>query len=117
MNEEDFISRELEEVKIGERIFKIKPLTGKEGDEILDKNLTVDEDGKMKVSLAVRNEEWFKKCVIDAPYEKNGIPFKDLKPDERVEILQKLKPAIRTKLIKELSRLNEGTLEEKKSLN
>jgi hypothetical protein len=117
MNENDFVTGELEEIKIGERVFKIKPLTGKEGDEILDKNLIVDEDGKMSASLVVRNEEWFRRCVVDAPYEKDGKPFKDLKSEERVEIIQKLKPVIRTRLIKELSKVNDGTVEEKKSLN
>jgi len=117
MNEEDFISGELEEIKIGERTFKIKPLTGKEYDEVIDKNLTIEEGGKMTISLAMRNEEWLKRCVVDAPYEKDGKPFKQLSPEERVELLQKLKPSIRNKLIKELARINEGKEEEKKTLN
>lgn len=116
MNEEDFITSDLEEFKIGERIFKLKYLKGKQSDEVLDQSLTI-EGKNINISVSQRNELWIKQCIIEAPYELNGIPFKDLKPEERLGIIQKLKPIIRGPLMKKIQEMNEGTEEEKKSLN
>lgn len=114
MNTEDFMSVDPIEKEICGRMFKLKPLTGWESDEILDKDIKIT-DGKVEICLSIRNSEWLTKCVLDAPYEKDGKPFKELLPEDRLGLLQKLKPKIRLAIIKELSEMNEGTEEEKKT--
>jgi len=104
--EEDFVSEKLIDFEIDGRPFKLKELNGKENDEAMDKYVSVTEDNKIVMSIAKRNEIWLKKCVIDAPYEKDGKPFKQLSNSEQIEILNKLKAKIRNKILKKLVEMN-----------
>lgn len=108
MYEEDLIKENFVEVDISKRKFKIKVLNGDEYDKIMDKYIAVSEDGTIRFSLAKRNSEWLKTCVLDAPYEKDGKKFTETNPDEKLKILQNLKPNIRNQLIQKISEVNEA---------
>jgi Mg/Co/Ni transporter MgtE len=108
--EEDFVSDEPKTVEIDGRVFKIRELTGREMDEVDTCAWRVNDITQNDVSfdMAARNEELLRRSVIDAPYndQKSGKSFKELKPDERVALLQSLKNRIRAKLLAEISKIN-----------
>ncbi len=110
--ENDFVNTEAQEVEIDGKKFKIRELAGLEADEAANNytSLIKDEEDPDKLSiemdLAKRNHEMLKLCVVDAPYKINGKEFKNAKPESRIEILQKLRPGIRGKLLKEIFRIN-----------
>jgi len=107
MNEKDFISEEPVEVEVDGKKFKIKELSGVEYDVLSNKYISIDEvSGNIIADLAKRNEHYLENCVSDAPYEKDGVAFKDLKPVQKKELLNKLKPSIRIHLVREIAMLN-----------
>jgi len=105
MNEKDFVNEKPIEVEIEGKKFLLKEPNGFEADEISDKYLKVAEDGKITISLAERNRAWFSSLVVDAPYEIDGKPFKELKPTEKADLLNKLKAEVRNPLLKEINKL------------
>ena len=112
---EDFVNKEATEKVIEGRKFMIKELTGRESDALYEEYLTITEEGNPNIDIAKRNAAWLRDCVIDAPYEKDGKPFKDLKPEERVGILQTLKVKIRAPLLKAIMEKNDIPKEVKKN--
>lgn len=113
----DFVDTDKEhEIDIGGRKFKIREMNGYQQDELNSRSYIPD--GKIwRLDIAKRNEYFLRICVIDSPYDQDGVPFKALKPDEKVAILQKLKPGIRKELIKKIRKLNkmeEGTAKNSK---
>lgn len=110
--DEDFVDLTPVDIKIGGRKFKLKPLTGEESDKITNQytKFVQDPDNpdefKAEFDIAVRNSLWLKICVIDAPYKKGEKEWTKLSPEERVEILNKLKPKIRNELLKEIRVMN-----------
>jgi predicted RNA-binding protein len=104
MFEEDFVSKDLIEVEIQGRKFKIRDLSGPEMDSLTEKYLKIDmENESVTLDLSVKNNEMLK-CVIDAPYEKDGKKFSELSGDEKLEILNSLKNSIRGNLIKTINK-------------
>jgi len=107
VNEEDFIKEEPVEVSIGERKFRIRELSGEEADQLANKYVKIDaETGNIEADISERNKFWLGRCVVDAPYEVEGKKFKDLPPEKKAELLNKLKPGIRLPLIQAVSDLN-----------
>lgn len=104
----DFVDTEKEhEIDIGGRKFKIREMGGYQRDELNSRSYIPDaETGKWRLDIAKRNECYLRFCVIDAPYDQKEVPFKSLNIDEKVAILQKLKPEIRKKLIEKIRKLN-----------
>ena len=111
---EDFINNEATEQEIEGRKFKIKELTGEESDALYEEYLTINEEGNPNIDIAKRNAAWLRDCVVDAPYEKDGKKFRELKPEERLAILQNLKIKIRAPLLKAIMEKNEIPKEVKK---
>ena len=108
MGKEDFISEEPVKVEIDGKEFLIKEFSCEEADEINNKYISMNEDGKLNMDLVERNKAWLGIGVIDAPYGGiNDRAFKDLKPAEKQSILNKLKPKIRLPLLQAISDLNE----------
>ena len=104
--QEDFISDQGVKKNIAGREFLLRELNGSETDKIMTKCIKVTEDENMVVDLALRNENLYKTIVVDAPYEKDGKPFRQLTPDERYGILIRLKGNIRKDLLNEMLMLN-----------
>lgn len=113
----DFVDTEKEhEIDIGGRKFKIREMDGYQQDELNSRSYVPNEEtGKFLLNMAKRNEYYLRICVIDAPYNQNDKPFKSLKPDAKVAILQKLKPSIRKELIEEIVKLNQMEVETAKN--
>lgn len=127
--EKDFVNEsELEEFKIGERVFQLRYLLGPEVDEIDSKcQKWVSDLGETKfiIDQKVRNREYLKKSVEHAPYdgsiigkkdaEGNGIPWTQLSDNDRLAILDKLKAGIRNSLVKKSLEMNSANQEELKN--
>lgn len=107
MGKEDFISEEPVKVEIDGKVFLIKEFTGKEYDKISGDYITLNKDGNLVLDIGKRNEAWLGIAVVDAPYcGINDKAFKDLKSEEKQEILNKLKAKIRVPLINAISKIN-----------
>ena len=107
MGKEDFISEEPVKIEIDGKVFSIKEFTGEEADKISNDYIKLDVDGNLVLNIAERNKAWLRIAVIDAPY--SGVDdqaFKDITPEQKAEILNKLKPKIRIPLIQAISDLN-----------
>ena len=111
----DFVSNEPIEVDIDGRIFKIKEVSGEEADLIANAYIKIKDENTLDIDIAAKSREWLKHTVMDAPYDLSGKPFTELNPDQRVSILQQLKPAIRSKLLKEIYKINEPPSDIKKN--
>jgi len=101
----DFIEEKPVEINLNGRIYKIKEPNGVEFDAISQEYLSLDEKGRLLADIPKRNSLWLKSLVVDAPYEKEGKPFRELKGEEKLEVLNKLKPPIRTELLKAINNL------------
>ena len=112
--EEDFVSGP-KDFEVEGRKFKIKILSGGDFDNVASEFVFIT-DGILTIDVPKKNEAFLRECVLDAPYEKNGKPFATLTKEERTEILQKLRPTIRTKLLRAIMVLNEMPEEAKKNL-
>ena len=107
MGNEDFINEEPVKVEIDGKVFLIKEFTGEEYDKISNDYITINKDGNLVLDISKRNKAWLGLAVVDAPY--NGAeekPFKELKIDEKQEILNKVKAKIRIPLINAINKLN-----------
>lgn len=110
--EADFVDLTPIDVEIGGRKFKLKPLNGEESDKVTNKftKFVQDKDNpdefKADFDISVRNSEWLKICVIDAPYSKGEKAWSELNEDEKLEILNKLKPKLRNELLKQIRIMN-----------
>jgi hypothetical protein len=79
-------------------------LSGPEMDSLTEKYLKVDmENESVSLDLSVKNNEMLK-CVVDAPYEKDGKKFVDLKEEEKLELLNSLKNSVRGNLLKAMNK-------------
>jgi len=104
MFEEDFVSKDLVEIEVQGRKFKVKDLSGPEMDALTEKYLKIDvENESVSLDLGVKNNEMLK-CVVDAPYEKDGKKFVDLNAEEKLEVLNSLKNSVRGNLIKAINK-------------
>jgi hypothetical protein len=104
MFEEDFVSKDLIEVEVSGRKFKVRDLSGPEMDSLTEKYMKLDlENESVSLDLSVKNNEMLK-CVVDAPYEKDGKKFSELSEDERLELLNSLKNNIRGNLLKVMNK-------------
>ena len=107
MEKEDFISEEPIKVTIDGKVFLIKEFTGEEYDKISSDYITLNVKGDLVLDLSKRNKAWLGIAVVDAPYKgTNDKPFKELKSEEKQEILQKLKAKIRVPLVNAISKIN-----------
>jgi len=105
--QEDFIKEEGIEKKIKGRKFLLKEFTGQETDDMTNTYIKVIDEDRLDINIKARNEYLLKYGVLDAPYTNvEGKEFHRLNPDERIAILQKLKPAIRNELIQALMEIN-----------
>lgn len=104
--DEDFITGRPVEIDIEGRKFKIKELTGEETDKIANSYVKIKDKNTIDIDIAIKNKELLKNTILDAPYEKDGRKWSELTQNERVELLQKLKPGIRSKLLKEINMIN-----------
>lgn len=102
----DFINDEPVKVEINGKEYLLKELTGVEYDNGTTEYISVFDDGTYKMDMAKKNTYFLKKCVVDAPYDLNGRPFKDLSEEQRFELLNKLKPSIRDAILKEIGNLH-----------
>jgi len=108
VNEKDFVSEEPVEVIVDGKKFLIKELSGTEYDALSNKYISVDqESGNINADLVKRNEYYLTNCVIDAPYDLGGKAFKDLNPMQKKDLLNKLKPKIRIRLVRAIAELND----------
>jgi len=105
--EKDFIDEKPIKVDINGREFKLRLMLGVEFDKASSDFITIRSDESAKVDVAKRNSIFLKKCVVDAPYKKDGKAFADLTEDERLELMDKLKPGIRNALLKKVHGLHE----------
>ena len=98
----DFVEDKPISLECDGKTFKIREPLGEEVDAILEGMYLIEEDenGKKitKVSLQFRNSAYLK-LVVDAPYEKEGKKFTELDSVQRFELLSRLKPRIRGKLL------------------
>lgn len=107
MGSEDFVSEEPISVEVSGRKFKIRELNGEESDNISNQYIKVDGDsGNVLLDVALRNKLILGACVVDAPYDKDGVEFSKLSKDDKIKILNKLKPGIRSPLLKEIFKVN-----------
>lgn len=125
----DFVDeKETEEFKIGDRVFQLRYLLGPEVDDIDSKSQkwTEDEEGtKFIIDQKIRNREYLKLAVAHAPYdgkvigkengEGNGIPWTQLSDNDKINILDKLKPGIRNSLIIKVLKMNRADTQELKN--
>lgn len=104
----DFVSEEPVEVDVDGRKFKVRELLGEESDKIANEYVKVDvRNDSAQLDVALRNKLVLEAAVVDAPYTgENNKPFKELGKDERVKILNKLKPGIRSALLKKVFEVN-----------
>lgn len=96
----DFIGSEPIEVDVQGRKFKVREMDGNEFDALAEKFVIISEDGAVNIDIAKRSKGLLA-LVVDAPddYSSNGKKFPELSEDDRVAILQKMKPMLRDKLI------------------
>ena len=111
----DFIGSEPVEVLVQGRKFKVRELNGEAFDSLAEEYVTISEDGTFNVDIAKRSKGLLK-LVVDAPedYSSNGKKFSELSEAERLEILQKMKPLLRDKLISEINKTMKADDEVKK---
>lgn len=124
--EEDFVDKEETiEKDIAGRKFQLRYLLGPEVDNIDSKSQRFSQDDsgqpKMEIDQALRNRELLKRAVAHAPYDgsvinKNDpkgvpIPWTQLTEGDRLVILDKLKPPIRSELINEVLKMNRADSE------
>lgn len=103
----DFVEDNPIEVKVEDRVFLVKEPFGGEFDAWLEKYISILPSGGYNVDLPKKNAGILE-FVVDAPYKVGDKDFKDASVEERVELLQKLKPTIRGALIKKINGLLEG---------
>lgn len=96
------------------REFEIKLITGQEKDKLLNQYVSINENENVEIDVAKKNTLWLRECVLDAPYDKDGVEFKQLSKDDRLSLLQRLKPRKRDKLLDEIFSLNGVSQETKK---
>lgn len=127
--EKDFVNeKELEEYKIGDRVFQLRYLLGPEVDDIDSKSqkwITEAGETKFIIDQKIRNREYLKKCVEHAPYdgsiigkndaEDKGIPWTQLSENDRLAILDRLKASLRNSLIEKTLMMNRANSEELKN--
>ena len=109
----DFVDEEPIEVEVDGKIFKIKEPNGPEYDAWTEKYVTILEGDRLDLSIVNKNKGALE-FVVDAPYKVGELEFKDAKPEDRLVLLQKLKPLIRNKLIKAINSLLDGSEDVKK---
>lgn len=112
--EEDFVTTESVTVQIAGKEFKLKEMLGEEYDQAQTEYLSFDENGKARIDFEARNKAWLRLCVVDAPYQVSDKKFVELSPEKKLEILQRLKPAIRLALINKIAAMNSASSEVKK---
>ena len=104
--ERDFVGEKPVGIEIQGRTFKIKELEGEEADKVSSEYIMLNKDGNLVADLAKRNKLWLGIAVVDAPYKKGEKEFKDLKQEEKSELLERLKPKLRVPLIQAISDIN-----------
>lgn len=108
---DDFISNETVERTVKERTFEIRELSGQEHDTMQSKSYVVEDGNITNFDVASKNEYLLKNCVVDAPYngkviDVGDVPFKELGPEDRIKILNNLRPEIRQALLNEINEVN-----------
>ena len=118
--DKDFVNQKGTDVEIDGRKFVIREMLGDEYDKYSTEFMSYlknESTGEVKVTMdwSARSAIFLRKCVIDAPYDSNGKPFKSLNEEERFKLLNSLKVGIRQKLLDEVRKVNElGDDEQKK---
>lgn len=122
MYESDFVNEDIVEFEIESRKFGYKPVTAGEESEWVDEYMETDKDGKNKQNFKkltqckVRN-------LVKVPYTQENIKkilsldkeWKDLNKDQRWNLLSKLKPAVFTKIIQRINKIDNSDPEVKKN--
>ena len=121
MYEEDFVQETIVEFEIEGRKFGYKPVTAGEESEWVDEYMEV-KDGKPK-----QNFKKLTRCkvrnLVKVPYDQEAIKkilnldkeWKDLNKDQRWNLLSKLKPAMFTKIIQKINKIDNSDQKVKKN--
>lgn len=107
--QEDLITEKLIEFDIEGRVFKLREPLGEEIDFILDKCISILDDGgstSVKEDLVKRNKLLTQAIVVDAPYSKDGKQFRELDKEQKYHLLNRLKIGIRNQLRKKVLELS-----------
>lgn len=105
--EDDFVNEETVTLDVEGRSFVYKPTTAGEENEWSNSCLYRDEEGVLKQDYAKNNELKLKNNIRGTPYTPEQVEkligvkkdFKDLDPDQRWQVLQKLRSDVFNKLI------------------
>lgn len=111
----DFIGSEPIEVEVLGRKFKVREMNGEEFDALAEKYIVIGEDGVINIDISKRSKGLLG-LVVNAPddYSTDGKKFPELKEEERIAILQKMKPMLRDKLIAAINKTMAADKELKK---
>lgn len=111
----DFVEDEPIEVLVDDKKFLVREPLGPEYDAWVEKYVKVLPSGAYDFSIVAKNKGVLE-FVVDAPYKVGDKDFKDAKIEDRVGLLQKLKPSVRNKLIKKVNSIIEGVDIDKKKI-
>jgi len=110
----DFVSEKpIEIIVLGRKFGVIEP-NGALFDAWIEKYVKPLPNGNYDIDISSKNKGLLE-FIVDAPYDKEGVAFKDLSVEDRVIILQELKPILRAKLLKEIETAFEISEDEKKN--
>jgi len=112
--EDDLVDEKPKEVEIDGRKFKLHRFLGYEIDTINSECMHIADDGKMDLDMAKRNKMMLEQGVLDAPYTKSNKAYSELQPHERADILRRLNPTIRAKILSEIHKIHFISEEDKK---
>ncbi|MFA5406678.1 MAG: hypothetical protein WC307_04965 [Candidatus Nanoarchaeia archaeon] len=94
----DFISNDLIEIQVFDKVFKIKEMNGKDYDLMTNDSMKYDsESNSFRIDLSAKNLHYLK-LVMEAPYPE----FQGKDVNARIELLNNLKPVIRKELLKQI---------------
>ena len=118
----DFVDESVVDIIIEGRVFKFKPTTAGDENDWLKDYMVKDEEGKKLVQdLSLLN-----KCklrnLVHVPYSKEVLvklnnldkDWKDLNPEERWQVLSKLKPSLFSAIISKMNEVDSGQNVKKK---
>jgi len=110
----DFVSEKPIEITVLGRKFGVKEPDGNTFDLWIEKYVKPLPNGNYNIDITQKNKGVLE-FVVEAPYDKEGKAFKDLTVEERIEILQQLKPGLRAKLLKAIEEVFDIKEDEKKN--
>jgi len=110
----DFVSNKPIQIEVLGRKFGVIEPDGAVFDAWIEKYVSPMPNGNYNIDISKKNKGLLE-FIVDAPYDKEGKAFKELSVDERVVILQQLKPVLRAKLLKGIEEAFDISEDEKKN--